>query len=76
MKEVEYITLEGKDYIIIDSIKLNDTTYEYLINENDEKDFFVRKLSVEVDGNYFVNLETDEEFDQAMTAFYQKHKND
>ena len=76
MEEIEYITLNGKDYLIIDSIKLNDTVYEYLINENDDKDFFVRKLSIKENGKYFVNLDSPEEFDQAMTAFYQKHKND
>ena len=76
MEEVEYITLNGIDYLIIESIKVNENTYEYLVNENEENDFFVRKLSIKADGNYFVNLDTDEEFDEAMKAFYEKHKND
>ncbi|MEG0794486.1 MAG: hypothetical protein RSG95_01685 [Bacilli bacterium] len=76
-EEVDFITLEdGIDYIIIDEIMVGNTKYVYLVNENDDLDFVIRKVKIENNEDYLVGLETDEEFDYALKEFTEKHKND
>ncbi len=74
MEDLEYITLEnGIDYFIIDEITENNTTYLYLTNENDEKDFCIRKMGQD---NEVLKLDNANEFDKALLYFTKKHQND
>lgn len=76
MEEVKIIDLEDGSYIISDEIILNNTKYIYLTKENDMMDFCIRKIVME-NGEEFIDvLDTEEEFDRAMQAFLQKHKQD
>lgn len=74
MVDVEKVTLsDGITYIIVDEIKLEDKKFVYLTNENDVKDFCIKKSIIENDEEFFVGLDSDEEFDQAMLYFAKKN---
>lgn len=74
MEEVKVIDLEDGSYIISDEIVLNNTKYIYLTNEDDLMDFCIRKIAMENGEEFIEVLDTEEEFDRAMQAFLQKHK--
>ena len=76
MEEVKIIDLEDGSYIISDEIILNNTKYIYLTKENDMMNFCIRKIVMENGEEFIDALDTEEEFDQAMQAFLQKHKQD
>lgn len=66
--------LDGKNYLVIDTIKENDAKYVYLSNEEDVNDILVQKEIKEEDKTYLVNLETEEEYNKAMLLFEEKNK--
>ena len=76
MEEVKIIDLEDGSYIISDEIILNNTKYIYLTKENDMMNFCIRKIVMENGEEFIDALDMEEEFDQAMQAFLQKHKQD
>lgn len=74
MVDVEKVTLsDGITYIIIDEIEIDNNKYVYLTNENDEKDFCIRKSEIENNEEFFVGLDSDEEFDKALLYFAKKN---
>lgn len=77
MQEIEYVTLEdGLEYVVIDEIESSDTTYVYLSNADDEKDFCIRKLDKTKNPVMINGLDSDIEFDKALLLFTKKHKDD
>lgn len=70
---VEYVTMNNIDYIIFDKININGNDYIYLVNENDEFDFYIRKIVIKDNKEYMVNIESKEEFDKTLQAFINKH---
>lgn len=71
MKEMEVVTLEDdNNYIIIDTID----NYVYLASEEDKEYFGIRKIEKENDEEYFVGLDDDKEFDNALALFNNKYK--
>lgn len=74
MEDVKVITLDNKEYIIADEIIINNIKYVYLTNEQDFLDFSIRKIEVENNEEFIVKLDSDQEFDMAMQAFTNKHK--
>ena len=74
-EEIEVITLEdGLDYEVIDEIIENGTKYIYLSNEENEKDFCIRKEIIEEGQEFIVGLDSKTEFDKALLYFTKKHK--
>ena len=70
MINCEVVILEDDvEYAIISKIEHNNETYIYLINENNVKDFCIRKLSKEEGKEFIIPLESDEEFDLALKLF-------
>lgn len=67
---LNYCTVDGKDYIEYDIIEIDGNKYAYLLNEEDNSDYMIRKL---VEDNYEV-LKDENEFDLALTYFLKKHK--
>lgn len=74
MEEVKVIDLEDGTYIISDEISVNGIKYVFLTNEKDMLDFCIRKVVINNNEEYIDYLDTDEEFDAAMQAFLDKHK--
>lgn len=73
--EIETIKIKGIDYIILDRITINDNTYVYLVNENDEKDFFINKKVIKDVIDYLTGLDSEEEAKTAMQAYVEKNAN-
>ena len=75
MSEYNIASLNGKDYIEVDTINFKDNTYVFLVNEKDEKDFLIRKITNENEKAFYEPLETKEEFEVVMLMFTKKHSN-
>lgn len=65
MKELEYVTLEGKNYVILKSIN----EYVYLVNSVNVSDFFILRRESMDNFDNLVNLRSKEEFDKASSLF-------
>lgn len=73
MNELDAIKLEGKDFVIIDEITINNTKYVHLANANDYEDFCIRKINIKENVEILTGLDNDEEFDMALDAFVKKN---
>ena len=72
--EMKCITLEdGLEYMVLDEIDCDDSTYVYLTNVSDEEDFCIRKVNNKVNSALLIGLDSDNEFDKALLLFNQKH---
>lgn len=76
MKEVEYIEFNNIDYLILSKLEYNNNQYVYMVNENDPKDFYIRKIINENGKNYYTNIDNSEEFENLLKLFYQKLNNE
>ena len=64
MKDLEVITIDGEDYLILKEVKHENVSYFYLSNINNEEDTLIRK-SDKKDKDLLVPLESDMEFELA-----------
>lgn len=72
--DIEKVTLsDGITYIIVDEIEINNNKYVYLTNENNEKDFCIRKSILENDEEIFIGLDDEDEFNKALLYFVKKN---
>lgn len=73
--EVNVIKLENNlEYIIVDTIENNSNKYLFLSNKDDSNDACIRKV-IEKDGKEFLRkLETEEELEDVIVLFSQKHE--
>ena len=67
---------DGLEYMVIDEIDSNDTTYVYLANANDETDFCIRKVNNLVNESKLIGLDSNTEFYNALLLFTNKHTDD
>ena len=71
---INVITLDdNKNYEVIDKEIIDNNTYYFLINEDDEKDRCIRKEMVKDNEKFLTTLEEDE-FDKVLTVFMNKFK--
>lgn len=73
MEEIYSLEIDGKQYLIVDQIKDKDNEFVYFSNEDNPKDFCIRKLAKD-DNDMLIGLDSDEEFDYALSLFFDKHK--
>ena len=73
-EEVKIIELDDGTYVVDDEIIINNTKYVYLTNESDVMDFYIQKVTLKNGEEYLEGIDADEEFDMAMQAFLNKHK--
>lgn len=75
MKEVKTIILDdGIEYYLADEVKIENDTYYFLTNMQDNKDLCVRKKEM-VDGEeYLCTLDSIDELNKALTALKSKHQ--
>ena len=73
--EVNVITLEnGCEYLIIDTIELNNKKYLFLSNEKDENDMCVRKVIIKEEKEFLVKLDNNEELENVLEEFSLKYR--
>ena len=68
MIDVDTITINNKEYIILKEIINNNNHYCYLSNINDNSDIMIKKIIIENNEEYFINL-TQDEFYLALNLF-------
>ena len=73
MVEVDTITIDNIEYIIVDDIMINGIRYIYLAEDNDPTKFMIRKIKIAEGNELLVNLDSDEEFYDALKVFNQKN---
>lgn len=69
--EVEYVEIDGHDYIIAKKIEIAGSTYLYLVNENDIMDYMIQKVIVEDGAEYIIGLNSEKEF-ELVQAYIQR----
>lgn len=69
--EVEYVEIDGRDYIVAKRIEIAGKIYLYLVNENDVLDFIIQKVIIEDGEEYITGLDSDKEFD-LVQAYLQR----
>lgn len=74
MVDVEKVTLDdGNTYIIVEQINIDNIKYVYLTNENNEKDFCIRKSIIENGEEFLVGLDSVDEFQKVLLCFLKKN---
>ena len=76
MKDVQTLEIDGKEYILVDSISSEKKTYYYFSNESDVSDIQILTEKEENNEEYFISLDSEYEFNYALSLFFNKHKND
>ena len=72
---IKSIKLEdGIEYMVLDEIDLDNNTYVYLTNVDDEEDFCIRKVDNTKNDSMLVGLDNDNEFDTILDMFLEKNK--
>lgn len=74
MVDNSVLKIDDKVYLVIDTIYDNEIKYVYFINEQDQKDIFIRKEVKENDKNYLIGLDNEEEILKALKLFEEKNK--
>ena len=73
MNELDALKLEGKDFVIVDEVKINDVLYVHLASAEDPEDFCIRKVVIKDNDEILTGLDSEEEFDIALDAFIKKN---
>ena len=73
MNELDALKLEGRDFVIVDEIKINDVLYVQLASADDPEEFCIRKVILKNNEEILTGLDSDLEFDMALDAFIKKN---
>lgn len=65
--------MEETNYEEVESIKVSDKEYVYLVNPNNPDDFIINKISIKDGNEYYVNLDDENEYNLALMYFMKKH---
>ena len=68
-KELEVITIDDKDYVIIEEVDHENDKYLYLSNVIDEEDTLIRKINKD-DENTVLPLKDESEFELACNLLF------
>ena len=72
---VNVTDIDGKEYIELDTVEVNDSKYVYLVSTNGDKDFLINKIVLDNGKEYYEGLESNEEFQIVLLNFIKKNKN-
>lgn len=64
MKDLEVVTIDDNQYLVLKEVKHDDISYLYLSNINDEEDTLIRKTDKK-DKDMILPLESEQEFEIA-----------
>lgn len=70
---VTSIEIDGKEYLLIDSISDDKNVYNFFCNPNDKDDIYVLKDKDEGEESFYVSLDNENEIDYAFSLFFQKY---
>ena len=73
-KELEVITIDNKDYVVIEEVKHNNKTFLYLSNIINDEDTLIRKLD-ENDKNNVLPLQDEQESEIACNLLFKNFAN-
>lgn len=76
MEEVKTLEIDGKEYFLVDSIFNGKKTYYYFSNETDASDIYILTDKTENNQEYFVSIDTEKEYNNALVLFLENHKED
>ena len=71
---VNVTDIDGKEYIELDTVEVNNNKYIYLVSTNDDKDFLINKIVIDNGKEYYEGLESNEEFQIVLLNFIKKNK--
>lgn len=71
---MDYVNINGNDYLVLDEIIINNIKYIYLSKENSPLNIMVNKIIIENGKEYLRGLDNDEEVINVLDIYYQKHK--
>lgn len=71
---VNVTDIDGKEYIELDTVEVNNNKYIYLVSTNDDKDFLINKIVIDNEKEYYEGLESNEEFQIVLLNFIKKNK--
>ncbi len=75
MIDVNVITLEDDlNYIIVDTLITKENKYLVLAQELDEENVCIRKIIKEDNKEFLIKLDSDEEFNEVLALFNDKHR--
>ena len=76
MRDVKTIILEdGIEYYVVDELELDNITYYYLANMEDDTDICVRKKTFENNEEFMSMLDNEQELSKVLAAFSKKYDN-
>jgi hypothetical protein len=64
----------GKSYLVVDEVTLNEKKYLFLANEKNNKDLLFQNINYESDTPKLNKIESEEEFNKVSTYFMQRYK--
>ena len=70
------INIDGKRYIIVDALEVNDDKYLVMGNESNPNDLMIRKVIVMNGEEYISKLDSEEELIKVLDTFKEKHRKD
>lgn len=78
MEEIEVNTIEinGKEYILLDTIENEGNKYYYLYGMNDNKNIQILKAYKENNEEGYMSVDDESEFNEALAIYYLKHRDD
>ena len=67
-KELDVVTIDGVNYLVLEKIDYNDNSYVYLSNVMDMNDTLIKKIDKN-DSKVVVSLDDENEFELACNLF-------
>ena len=75
--EVKTIELDNKNYIVLDTIQSSPANiYYYLLETSENNSIQILKNSIENNEKIYISVDDENEFDNALSLFYLKHRDD
>lgn len=72
--EIKILDIDNKKYFLVDSISNQEKFYHYFSNLKDNHDILVMTDKIEDDNDFYVSIDDDDEFDYALSLFYDKFR--
>lgn len=73
--KLDVLPIEGKEYLVIDTLEYDGVNYLYLVNNSDfEDDNAIVKVIYENDKDFVTNIDNDDEFNKVVSLFINQNK--